>query len=126
MTLDLITPEQAANDFAACLGDDPEGQATPQSAAHAGVCFKLETDQGRLTYAIGIEGGVCWIHGAAGTGKTMTETGLAVIEAQAAAVGCKAVGFQTLRRGLVRKARALGYKIKAEIGRGFVLEKNMT
>lgn len=125
MTLDLITPKQAAEEFAACLGLDAEGQATPESAANAGVCFKLSTDNGRLTYSIGIDRGMCWIHGAAGTGQDMTRAGFAVIEAQAAAVGCRAVGFQTVRRGLVRKARALGYQIKAEIGRGFVLEKSM-
>jgi len=36
------------------------------------------------------------------------------------------VGFQTLRRGLVRRAKKHGYRITRQVGAGFVLEKALT
>lgn len=118
-----ITPEQASLAFAACAGLDPEGHETPERAALAGPCFELATDTGTLAYTLSAERGIVWIHAAAGRGQGMTAAGLAVIEQQARAAQCQRVGFQTVRRGLVRRARALGYEITREIGAGYVLEK---
>lgn len=121
------TVDQAAQAFAACAGLDPEGKATPDSAARAGESFKVSTDTGEAIYTITARpGGRCWIHGAAGTGTGMTAAGLACIERQALAAGCVSVAFQTVRHGLVRRARALGYRITAQVGRGFIIEKRIT
>ncbi|MEH0165576.1 hypothetical protein [Roseateles microcysteis] len=118
--------EQAAEAFKACAGLDPQGRATPMSAALAGESFKVETDSGACIYTLSARAaGRCWIHAAAGTGQGMTEAGLSVIEAQARAVGCASVAFQTMRRGLVHKALALGYSIAGSVGRGFILEKQI-
>lgn len=116
---------EAARAFAACQGLDPQGTATPESAASAGECFQLEADTGTLVYSVSAKAGRCWIHGAAGQGEGMTEAGLAVIEAQAEAAGCYCVEFQTMRRGLVKKARARGYHITRAVGRGFILGKTL-
>jgi hypothetical protein len=55
----------------------------------------------------------------------MTAEGLQMIEAQAVARGCRRVGFQTVRRGLVRRAMRRGYRITSETGAGFVLVKDI-
>jgi hypothetical protein len=123
-----VTPiprEQAARAFVAC-GPDPEGIATPESAAASGECFRLDTDTGSLMFALSFEDRVGWIHAAAGTGCGMTAAGLEAIERKARAEGCRLVGFQTLRRGLVRRARKHGYRITRQVGAGFILEKALT
>lgn len=118
-----VAREQAARAFAACAGLDPERTATPESAAASGECFRLDTETGQLFFALEFGGGVGWIHAAAGTGCGMTAAGLAAIERKAAAEGCRVVGFQTVRRGLVRRAKKHGYRITRQVGAGFVLEK---
>jgi hypothetical protein len=121
------TADQAAQAFAACIGLDPEGIATPHSVAGAGQSFTLTTPTGKVTYTLSIKaGGCCWIHGAAGTGQGMTESGLDVVEAQAAAAGCVRVGFQTMRRGLIQRASRKGYRITGQVGRGYIIEKSIT
>lgn len=107
----------------ACDGLDPEGFETPQQAAQRGDCYQLTTPTGRLIYSASPQGNVYWIHGAAGTGHDMTRRGLAAIEYQARQYGCRLVGFQTMRRGLVRRAADLGYRITGIRGQGFELHK---
>ncbi len=126
MTPQRITAPEAARAFAACAGLDPQGQATPESVAHAGQCFTLAAPRGLLSYCVSFTAGVCWVHGAAGEGAGLTECGLAVIESQARAQGCGVVGFQTMRRGLVRRAKRCGYAVTREIGQGFILEKGIS
>ena len=123
--LTAVTVAQAARAYAACVGLDPEGRATPEGAARAGDSFSLATGTGEVTYTLIFEGGCCWVSAAAGSGSGMTETGLRVIERQAVAKGCKRVGFQTLRRGLVRRARSIGYGVTGSVGRGVILEKQI-
>lgn len=70
-------------------------------------------------YVLVVDNGVAWIDAAKGTGATdWTAHLLPIIEAQAA--GCKAVGFQTARRGLVKKARQQGYTVT-----GWILKKKL-
>lgn len=95
---------------------DPEtGQrATPDavaSAVAAGVPFDLQIPAGRLLMVLQLRGSQLWIQGAVGTGSgDLTLNGLQFAEATARKVGCTSVGFQTARRGLVRKATRLGYR----------------
>lgn len=117
------TREQAARAFAACAGLDPEGMETPEGAAAAGECFELHTDTGALFLSVSFSDGVGWIHAAAGTGQGMTAEGLRAVECQAIARGCRKVGFQTVRRGLVQRAKKHGYRITRQVGAGFVLVK---
>lgn len=119
-----VSAARAALAYAACIGLDPEGKATPESAASAGESFALKTDTGSLVYTIApTPGGGCWVHAAAGQGAGMTEQGLRAIERQAQGLGLRAVAFQTMRRGLVRKAQALGYRVAGRVGCGVILEK---
>ena len=121
-----IPREQAARAFAACAGLDPQGSATPESAAASGECFRLETDTGALFFALQCADRTAWIHAAAGTGTGMTAAGFRAIELHARYAGCAVVSFQTVRRGLVRKAKKHGYRIARQVGGGFVLEKVIT
>ncbi|CDN87490.1 hypothetical protein [Hydrogenophaga intermedia] len=117
------TRDQAAQAFALCAGLDPEGVETPEGAAAAGECFELCTACGRLFLSVSFVDGVGWIHAAAGQGQGMTAEGLHAVECQALARGCRLVGFQTVRRGLVRRAKKHGYRITRTVGAGFVLVK---
>ena len=121
-----VAREQAARAFAACAGLDPEQNATPESAAASGECFRLDMDTGQVFFALEFAGPVGWIHAAAGNGGGMTAAALAAIERKALAEGCQVVGFQTVRRGLVRRAKKHGYRITRQVGAGFVLEKALT
>ncbi len=120
------TREQAARAFAACAGLDPEGQETPEGAAAAGECFELRTAAGVLHLSVSFGEGVAWIHAAAGVGQGMTAEGLQAVERTARARGCGLVGFQTMRRGLVQRAKKQGYRITRQVGAGFVLVKATT
>lgn len=120
-----VHPAAAAQAYAAHVHLDPEGIATPESLAAAGPSFGIETEQGRTVFTLSAAGGVCWIHAAAGTGYGMTAPGFAVIEQIAARAGCRRVEFQTLRRGLVRRARRLGYHITGQVGHGHILSKDL-
>lgn len=122
-TLTAIGQAEAARAFVGLV--DPEGIATPASAAKSGECFRLEAETGALRYAVSFGHGAAWITGAAGQGQGMTAEGLRMIEAQALARGCRRVGFQTVRRGLVRRAIRQGYRITSETGAGFVLVKDI-
>lgn len=128
-TLISVEKSQAARayaPFAAML--DPTGQGTPESWAAFGQSFVLETDTGRAVFSMDTThsgGACCWIDAAAGSGTGLTEVGLAIVEQKAMAAGCKRVAFQTMRRGLVRRVRRLGYQITGTVGRGFILSKEI-
>lgn len=124
LSLQRITTTEAARAFAACAGLDPEGIATPESAAQAGECFAAVGPGGRVALALDFGGGVAWVIAAAGGGNGMAGATLAAVEHLAQTRGCGVVGFQTMRRGLVRVARRRGY-VAAACGRGVKLEKKL-
>lgn len=120
-----VDPAQAARAYAAHVHLDPQALATPESLAAAGPSFGIQTQDGATVFTLSAAGGECWVHAAAGTGYGMTAPTFAIIEQIAARAGCNRVAFQTVRRGLVRRARRLGYQIAGEIGRGHILRKNL-
>lgn len=120
-----ITQAEAARAFVACAGLDPEGRATPESAAAAGHCFVAEGAPGAVAFAVVFDGGVAWIVAAAGGGAGMAAATLGAIETLARAQGCRAVEFQTMRPGLQRVALRQGYKVTEKRGQGVKLEKNL-
>jgi hypothetical protein len=82
--------------------------------------FRLDSAQGVFAYALKQVGNEIWIQAAGGMAKIdLTALGFKAIEQQAAAAGFKSVGFQTRRRGLVKKALAHGFKID-----GYILRKS--
>lgn len=118
-----ITPDEAQQAYAGCAGLDPEGLNQHLTSAHAGQCFRLTLPDGELVYTLSAARRECWIHAAAGTGRDMARRGLLVIEHQARVSGCKEIGFQTMRAGLIRRAERMGYRICGAIGSGFIMRK---
>lgn len=125
LTLRRITPQEAAQAFAACAGLDPEGQATPDSAAQAGECFALKGQAGEVAFSVNFCGGVAWIVAAAGGGQAMAAPTLERIERLARANHCFSVAFQTMRAGLRRVALRCGYQQTQQIGAGWKLAKQL-
>lgn len=84
----------------------------PEQLAEGGECFRLTTASGEGVFVLSRAGDVLWIAGAGSCGgEGLTEAGLAAIERAARGQGCSAVGFQTVRRGLVRRAERAGYEV---------------
>lgn len=82
--------------------------------------FILEGSQDRLAFALTGQGSELWIQAAGGTGN-MNLTRLIIKSAEQLAKGTHtSVGFQTRRRGLVKKAQALGYEID-----GYIMRKKL-
>lgn len=123
--MSTVEPDEAARIFAPLVGLDPQRSATAEGIAKAGPTFRIETGVGHAVFTLSAKAGFCWVHAARGAGQGMTEVGLNVIEQIARQAGCHAVGFQTLRRGLVRKAQRLGYRIAGQINTGHILEKSI-
>lgn len=122
LTLERISQAEAARAFSVCAGLDPQGIETPQSAAQAGECFAAVGQGGRVALALDFGGGVAWVIAAAGGGTGMAGATLAAVEHLARQRGCQLVGFQTMRRGLVRVASKRGYLASA-CGPGVRLQK---
>lgn len=120
-----VDPAAAAQAYAAHVHLDPQGIATPESLAAAGPSFGIETESGQSVFTLRTDGAECWIQAAAGSGYGMTAPTFAVIEAIAARAGCHRVAFQTVRRGLIRRARRLGYHIAGQVGHGHILRKEL-
>ncbi|MDO9011331.1 MAG: hypothetical protein Q7U78_05925 [Gallionella sp.] len=75
----------------------------------------------KFAYAVKAAGSELWVQAAGGSGAVdLSAFGLAVIEQQAAAAGLGSVGFQTRRRGLVRKAARAGYQVDGYIMRKII------
>lgn len=83
--------------------------------------FMLKGGEGvEFAYALKPCGRELWIQAAGGRGKIdLTETGLRAVEIQAAGA-FSSVGFQTRRRGLVKKAKKAGYVVD-----GWILRKKI-
>lgn len=120
----VVLREVAAADvlplLAQAAGDDVQGLGL---AEIVNGCRFFAIEQGGavlLGYALREAGRELWIQAAGGVPGPldMSLVGLAAIEQQAA--GFESVGFQTRRRGLVRKAIKAGYEID-----GFILRKKI-
>lgn len=95
------------------------GFHTAEQLAEGGECFRLTTADGSGVFVLSRAGDVLWIDGAGSCGgQGLTEAGLEVIERAARGQGCSAVGFQTMRRGLVRRAERAGFEVV-----GFLMKK---
>ena len=124
LKVESADPEQARCAFKKCAGRDVYGLPSHLDATERGQCFKISGHCGQLFYSVfKNEANQLWIYAASGAGKGLTEAGFSVMEMQAKAAGCVAVAFQTVRRGLIAKAKKLGYQITAPVGSGFILTK---
>jgi hypothetical protein len=125
LTIRRISKEEATRAFAACVGLDPQGKATPEGAAQAGECFEVAGKGGEVAISVAFRGGVAWIQAAAGGGDQMAGPTLETIERLARANDCFVIAFQTMREGLKRVATRHGYSIVETIGAGWKLEKQI-
>lgn len=123
--LQPVDPRTAAEAFERLGVTDPEGLATPQSMAAAGQCFRLQNAKGQLFMSLGNERGVMWAYAVAGQGSGLYLDADAALCRIARLAGFQRVGFQTRRRGLVRRALSLGYRVTGPKGAGFALEKDL-
>jgi hypothetical protein len=97
-------------------GDDVQGLGL-ENIVGGCIYFVLEND---FAYALKRCGSELWVQAAGGrSAQDLTKVGLAKIESQAAGL-YESVGFQTRRRGLVRKAQREGYEID-----GYIMRKKI-
>lgn len=91
-----------------------------------GRAFVIE-ENGRpvCAYLLERHGRECFITAAAGSaGVCLTDLLADVIEAQA--TGMASIAFQTRRPGLMRKARALGYRMAGRVENGVIMRKELS
>lgn len=85
---------------------------TPEGIAAHGECFELRTETGAGVFVLRRKGDVLFIDGAAAMeGGGLTAPGLALVAQVARQTGCRAVAFETGRRGLVRLAKKQGARV---------------
>lgn len=81
-----------------------------------GACMELRTDDGSMVFVVRREGDALWVDAAAATsGARNLAAGLPLADEIARQLGCRRVAFDTLRPGLVRRARRAGYCIDARL-----------
>lgn len=106
--------------LALARADDVQGLGLENILSNAQF-FRLAGSDSQFAYALMALGRELWIQAAGGTGPDdLTALGFGAIERQASAGGFGSVGFQTRRRGLVRKAEKLGYVVD-----GWILRKKI-
>lgn len=121
--LSQIDGDTAAALLVGVAGLDPSGLSTEESMRHTarcGQCYAATSENGsQAVYVVRVENGVAWVDAAKGFGATdWTAALLPIVELQAK--GLAAVGFQTARRGLVRRAQQQGYHIA-----GYIMKKGL-
>lgn len=120
--LSRIKPEFAAALLAGCERLDPAGRTglgDIEALTARGQCFVASALDGQAVYVLDVHNGVAQITACKGSGPVdWSAVLLPTIEAQAK--GCKAVTFQTKRRGLVRRAEKQGYRVT-----GWILTKDL-
>lgn len=118
ITINAASREDVLPLLALALGDDVQGLGLDEIVRGCQF-FKLQNLPGaEMAYALKAAGSELWIQAGGGSASVdLTALGLAAIERQAAG-GFKSVGFQTRRRGLVKKAMRAGYQID-----GYILRK---
>lgn len=130
MNIQPIPAGEALRAFQACEGLDPEGQATPASVVLSGVCLRVTRDDGAAVVVSlsASHEGVLWVHAAVGgdAARSMCPDLVQAFDKIARQSGCWAVGFQTMRRGLLRRVRPLGFLVVDTVGAGWVLNKAVT
>lgn len=103
--------------------------ATEQPSSYAdglsgSTCWRLDTPEGPILYAVRMDGLVLWVTVAAGRTSAPAVGHLArALERRGRALGAVEIGFQTARRGLVRVARRYGYRILKRHPQGWELQK---
>jgi hypothetical protein len=119
-----LEPHVAAQLLAGIERHAPRGMPSAgqvQAMCERGLCFGANVgNHSQMAYVLQLQDGKCWISAAGGRGAVdLTQTMLPAIELQVSGAA-DSLAFLTGRRGLVKKAQALGYEI-----RGWVLQKDL-
>ena len=115
-----LTPDAAAARLAGLAGLDPRGMATEADTlamCQSGLCLEVSDPTGAAVIVVEVVNGVAWINAAGGGGG---QNLCPAINAAVAGLGATSVGFQTQRRGLVRRAERLGYHVA-----GYILRRKL-
>lgn len=122
IALSRVSPDLAAAILSGMESLDASGRTGPKDLeriAATGQCFAATAQDSQAVYILHVQNGVAWVSACKGAGPLdWTICLLPIIEAQAK--GCAAVGFQTSRAGLVRKAKKQGYNVT-----GWILTKTL-
>ena len=122
LTVREIDADAAAAALQGVAALDPRGIGTDADmlqAARAGRCFELAGDGVRAVYVLEVHEGSVWVQALRGAGDVdLCEVMDGLVTAQCQ--GFKTMGFQTARRGLMRKATRLGWRVS-----GWILRKEM-
>lgn len=114
-----IGPDEAAAVMTAAGLFDPSGRSTPASIARGGDCYKLRDGEQEGVFVLSKQGDRLWVKGAAAVrSQGLLEIGFGLVDQIAAQAGCRRIGFQTGRPGVVKLARRKGFKVV-----GFIMEK---
>lgn len=125
-SVSAVCADDAAHVFRHCEGMDPEGIATPRLMADVGRCFRVDAQGGAVYLSYGLRDGALWCYAAASEGgHGLADVALKATEDIARMTGCRAAMFQTLRRGLVRRAQRQGWHCVRPIGTGWIMEKQV-
>jgi hypothetical protein len=126
---DLIGVEQISREHAACMFQaarvtDPEGLQSAASMAE-GQCVRVRAACGAAAVSYELQPGRLWCIAVAAEGQGADRVRVcdAVLSLIAKRHSLRRLGFQTGRRGLVRRCKALGYIVTGRAGRGWILEK---
>ncbi len=107
-----ITEADACTYLAGFRFIDPHGQPVAEVPVTGGSCFRLQTPAGEAVYVVRLVGSRLWVSAAAGKTVASICPALALmLQEHARQCGALSVGFQTARRGLVRRAQAQGFKV---------------
>lgn len=118
ITINAASQQDVMPLLSLAAGDDVQGLGLEEILKGCQF-FKLDNLPGvEMAYALKEAGSELWIQAGGGSASIdLTALGLAAIERQAVG-GFRSVGFQTRRKGLVKKAMRLGYVVD-----GFILRK---
>ncbi|MBN9407627.1 MAG: hypothetical protein J0H69_00630 [Burkholderiales bacterium] len=106
------------------LVDAQGAMASLDACLLSAKCFRLESAAGDIVFALEFSQGEAWVTVAAGpTACPMSPALDAALVALARMHSCTSLGFQTARRGLVRVAGRLGWRITCPLPNGWQMER---
>ncbi|MDP1978043.1 hypothetical protein [Undibacterium sp.] len=115
----IAKPEEVRQVLLAGLASQLGEKYSIDKMMAAGQCWKI-VDDGRIVgaYVTRDDNGELWVLAAAG--RANTDLSLLIDHHLKQATGYRSVGFQTARKGLVKKAKEQGYEIA-----GYILRRKL-
>lgn len=128
-SLEKVSEAEACAHLSSFRLVDPDGSQPVASYVAGCSCWRLSLPDGCVVFALSLEpGGWAWVRAAAGrTSAPLAVETFRAIELVARGYGATWLGFQTARRGLVRRARSCGFRLSlsAVCSPGYRMEKRL-